>query len=138
MNDYFNDWNRCLFDFFSSICKSSLEHAGPFKNLKKTQWLPKVAHFGDFKALCTANFPLYCWIVLKSFPRKFSTHFRSTMYWRTHLASSNPVLHHGSCHLKIILKKNYIAEIIIIIFFLIIYYKSMMFMIVVKILRQLK
>ena len=93
---------------------------------------------------CKSSFCIAsCWIVLKSFPSKFSTHFRSTMYYQ---ASSNPVLHHddGSCHLKLILKKNenklhYIHISIILFFhFLIVYYKSMLFMIVVKILRQLK
>ena len=54
---------------------------------------------------CKSSFCIAsCWIVLKSFPSKFSTHFRSTMYYQ---ASSNPVLHHdGSCHLKLILKKK--------------------------------
>ena len=94
---------------------------------------------------CKSSFCIAsCWIVLKSFPSKFSTHFRSTMYYQ---ASSNPVLHHdGSCHLKLILKKKKITLHMIhisvsqsvILFFLIVYYKSMLFMIVVKTLCQLK
>ena len=91
---------------------------------------------------CKSSFCIAsCWIVLKSFPSKFSTHFRSTMYYQ---ASSNPVLHHdGSCHLKLILKKKitlHMIHISVILFFhfLIVYYKSMLFMIVVKTLCQLK
>ena len=93
---------------------------------------------------CKSSFCIAsCWIVLKSFPSKFSTHFRSTMYYQ---ASSNPVLHHdGSCHLKLILKKKITLHMIhisvsqsVILFFLIVYYKSMLFMIVVKTLCQLK
>ena len=92
---------------------------------------------------CKSSFCIAsCWIVLKSFPSKFSTHFRSTMYYQ---ASSNPVLHHddGSCHLKLILKKNYITydsylSHSFFFHFLIVYYKSMLFMIVVKTLCQLK